>query len=174
MTTPSSCFAGERRVHIALAVADVERSKRFYRTLFGVDPVKERDRYAKFEPADPSLNLALIEVAGATTRTPAASHFGIQVKTQEAVVTATDRLAAAGLDTLVEDQTTCCYAVQDKVWVTDPDGHRWEIFVVLDDAGARAETEAACCDGSTCCETAGAVAGGAVDAGATTGACCSA
>ena len=160
ITRSTARFPGERRMHVGLAVANLDASKRFYTTLLGVGPVKERPGYAKFEPEDPSLNLALNEVTSRPPRTHAASHFGIQVKTTKAVHAAIERLGAAGLATLVEEQTVCCFAVQDKVWVTDPDGNRWETFVVLEAADPRVEADptcfegSACCDGGDCCETA--------------------
>lgn len=122
-------FATQTRIHVALESRDVERSIEFYRTLFGVGPTKVRSGYAKFEPADPPVNLSLNASAQAR---PASSHFGVQVKSTEAVQEAIARFEAAGLETEVEDQVTCCYAVQDKVWVKDPDGNAWEVFVVLE------------------------------------------
>ena len=130
MTTEGQ-FPTERRMHLGLTVAELERSVRFYETLLGVPPIKVREGYAKFEPADPSVNLSLYVVDRPTAPHPD-QHFGIQVKSTEAVKASADRLAAAGLCTVVEDGAACCYAIQDKVWATDPDGNRWEIFVLLD------------------------------------------
>jgi len=137
-------FATNTRIHVALESKDVERSVAFYRTLFGVEPTKVRPGYAKFEPADPPVNLSLNASADAR---PAASHFGVQVKSTEAVQEAIARFEAAGLPTEVEDQVTCCYAVQDKVWVKDPDGNAWEVFVVVDaDAPVHGKAqEGECC-----------------------------
>ncbi|MBI1354644.1 MAG: glyoxalase/bleomycin resistance/dioxygenase family protein [Acidobacteria bacterium] len=137
-------FAANTRVHIALDSKDVERSIAFYRILFAQEPTKVRPGYAKFEVADPALNLSLN--ASATAR-PAASHFGVQVKSSEAVAEATERFRAAGLATEIEENVTCCYAVQDKVWVKDPDGNAWEIFVVLeaDTAEHGKAQEGQCC-----------------------------
>lgn len=141
-------FPGERRVHIALAVVDLQRSRAFYETLLGVAPTKERPGYVKFEPQDPSVNLTLNEVGDANAIGKPATHYGVQVKTSEAVQDAISRLSAAGLETVVEESTTCCYAVQDKVWVADPDGNQWEVFVVLNaDAEQRKD------EGSSCCAT---------------------
>lgn len=141
-------FATASRIHFGMAVRDVERSKAFYRTLFGQDPTKVRPRYARFEVTEPPLNLALNEVGGDTGPNNPVAHFGIQVKSTVAVQDVATRLAAAGIVTDVEEQVTCCYAVQNKVWATDPDGHRWEVYVVLDDRGAsHASTQNGCCSG---------------------------
>ena len=146
-------FPGKRRVHVALGVEDLERSIAFYESMFGRPPSKVRPGYAKFEPEEPSLNLALNKHAGAVPMMFPA-HFGIQVKSTEEVAEMTGRFEAAGLSTRTEENETCCYAVQDKVWVTDPDGNGWEVFAVLDEAEAYArdaDGEEACCTNSECC-----------------------
>ncbi|MCB9594741.1 MAG: VOC family protein [Sandaracinaceae bacterium] len=149
-------FPTERRVHIGLAVRALEPAIHFYETMLGVPPIKVREGYAKFEPADPSVNLSVYVVPDPATPHPT-QHFGVQVKTPEAVKEATERLRAAGLETEVEEATACCYAVQDKVWATDPDGHKWEVFVVLDPhspvRGPR-EVQSDCCstEAPACCE----------------------
>lgn len=125
-------FVGEHRVHIGLGVRDLNRSIAFYRSLLETEPAKLRPRYAKFESTAPSLNLSLNETAGATAPVNAVAHFGIQVKSSAAVRAAARRLEAAGLRVEVEERTACCYAVQNKVWATDPDGNKWEVFVVLE------------------------------------------
>ena len=139
-------FPGNSRVHIALAVNHLQRAREFYETLLGVTPTKVRPGYVKFEPQDPSVNLTLNEVENRQLDQTFPSHFGIQVKSTNVVEEAISRLTAAGLETSVEQNTTCCYAVQDKVWVSDPDGNRWEVFVVLDaDAKQRAGNDSNCC-----------------------------
>jgi catechol 2,3-dioxygenase-like lactoylglutathione lyase family enzyme len=141
-------FATASRIHFGIAVRDLNRSRVFYRTLFGQEPTKERPRYARFEVAEPPLNLALNEVGGQTGPNNPVSHFGIQVKSTAAVQKVAARLEAAGVVTDVEQQVTCCYAVQNKVWATDPDGNRWEVYVVLDDHGAsHSSTNNSCCSG---------------------------
>ena len=140
-------FQGNSRVHVALEVANVQRSIDFYRVLFGQEPAKVRTGYAKFEPADPSVNLSLNEgVGGPLGRRGGQQHFGIQVQSTDAVVAMTLRLRAAGLATRTEEQTACCYAVQDKVWVEDPDGNPWEVFVVTQaDVNQRSPKGSSCC-----------------------------
>ncbi len=105
----------------------------------------------KFEPADPSVNFTLNERAGAREgerleRTSTAAHYGVQVKSVEEVKAMDEKFRAGGYSTEIEEQTTCCYAVQDKVWATDPDGNSWEVFVVLEaDAPQRKDPESGCC-----------------------------
>jgi catechol 2,3-dioxygenase-like lactoylglutathione lyase family enzyme len=147
-------FETNSRIHMALAVRNLERSVAFYNTLFGQGPTKTRPRYAKFEVAEPPVNLALNEVGGATGPNNPVAHFGIQLKTMAAVKDIASRLQDAGLDTNVEENVTCCYAVQNKVWAADPDGNKWEVYVVLDnDAAQHHATPSACCaDKPDCCE----------------------
>jgi catechol 2,3-dioxygenase-like lactoylglutathione lyase family enzyme len=146
-------FETDSRIHIALAVGSLERSVAFYRTLLGQGPTKARPRYAKFEVAEPPVNLALNEVGGETGPTHPVAHFGIQVKSTGAVRIVADRLRAAGLETAAEDNVKCCYAVQNKVWATDPDGNKWEVYVVLDNHAAHHHSSSACCaDKPGCCE----------------------
>lgn len=144
-------FPGERRVHIGLAVSDLRRSRAFYEALLGSPATKVRPGYVKFEPRDPSVNLSLNEVSDAKPSGGPATHYGVQVKSSRAVQEAVSRLAGAGLVTATEEKATCCYAVQDKAWATDPDGNRWEVFVVLDaDAAERKDDRSSCCaTGST-------------------------
>ena len=126
-------FATEARVHAALAVTDLEASIGFYEKLFDIAPSKLRPNYARFEVAEPPLNLALNQAPQREGR-QRHMHFGIQVKSTAAVRAADARLAEAGIDRKVEDQVSCCYAVQDKFWVADPDGNEWEIFVTTNDS----------------------------------------
>ena len=120
------------RVQLALRVADLEGSIEFYSKLFGAAPAKRRPGYANFAIAEPPLKLVLIEgAAGEPTRM---DHLGVEVETVGEVTAATTRLAAAGLATATEEDTACCYAVQDKVWVTGPGDEPWEVYVVKGDA----------------------------------------
>jgi catechol 2,3-dioxygenase-like lactoylglutathione lyase family enzyme len=139
------------RVQLALNVSDVDAAVVFYSKLFGTEPAKRRPGYANFAIADPPLKLVLLESAGAGTRGAGTlNHLGVEVASPAEVTEATTRLAAAGLATAPEDNTTCCYAVQDKVWVTDPDGAPWEVYTVLADAPAEVVTPGRVGD-STCC-----------------------
>ncbi|WST35641.1 VOC family protein [Streptomyces sp. NBC_01167] len=122
------------RVQLALRVPDLEASVAFYTKLFGTGPAKRRDGYANFAVAEPPLKLVLIEGSpGEATRM---DHLGVEVDSSEAVNAATARLGASGLETDVEQDTTCCYALQDKVWVHGPGQEPWEVYVVKADATA--------------------------------------
>ncbi|MCC5607534.1 VOC family protein [Nostoc sp. CHAB 5834] len=122
------------RVQLALNVSDIDAAVDFYSKLFGTEPAKRRPGYANFAIAQPPLKLVLIEnteVAGTL------NHLGVEVETTDEVVTTSDRLQQLGLLTRSEEQVTCCYALQDKVWVNDPDGAPWEIYKVLGDSQVR-------------------------------------
>ncbi len=119
------------KAHLALNVRSVERSLEFYRRMLGLEPAKVRPGYAKFDVQNPPLNLTLNEVPFAERG--ALSHLGIQLATTEDVLSMRRNWLDAGLDTRDEMATNCCYAVQDKTWVRDPDGNEWEAFVVLED-----------------------------------------
>ncbi|MFF0689870.1 ArsI/CadI family heavy metal resistance metalloenzyme [Streptomyces albogriseolus] len=120
------------RVQLALRVPDLSASLAFYTKLFGVEPAKLRDGYANFAIAEPPLKLVLIEgEPGTATRM---DHLGVEVDSTEAVHAATTRLSEAGLATAEENDTACCYALQDKVWVHGPGQEPWEVYVVKADA----------------------------------------
>ena len=161
------------RLQLALNVADLERSVEFYSTLFGTTPHKRRPGYANFAIAEPPLKLVLIEVPAdqrGEGTTQALNHLGIEVDSSAEVAAGADRLRAAGLAAFDERDTTCCYALQDKVWVHDPAGAPWEVYTVKDDdpangrpataslplvdAGVLASNDGACCTSATeaaCC-----------------------
>lgn len=124
------------RVQLALNVADIDSAVAFYSKLFGAEPAKRRPRYANFAIADPPLKLVLIEAAEGRGRGTAGAlnHLGVEVETPGEVRAATARLAGEGLDPEMQESTTCCYALQDKAWVDDPDGAPWEVYTVLADA----------------------------------------
>jgi catechol 2,3-dioxygenase-like lactoylglutathione lyase family enzyme len=141
------------RLQLALNVADVDQAVGFYSKLFGTEPTKRRPGYANFAIADPPLKLVLIEVgAGREKGTQGAvNHLGIEVETTDEVTAATDRLTDEGLATATEQATSCCYAVQDKVWVEDPDGAPWEIYTVLSDDADAAPFSTLASNGTACC-----------------------
>ncbi len=140
------------RVQLAINVDDVDTAVDFYSKLFDAAPAKRRDGYANFAIDSPPLKLVLIEKKGAGG---SLNHLGVEVDSTDVVVQAGDRLEAAGLVTKAEEGVTCCYATQDKVWVTDPDGAQWEVYTVLADADVMHVAEpaaTACCgDGATAC-----------------------
>jgi catechol 2,3-dioxygenase-like lactoylglutathione lyase family enzyme len=120
------------RVQLALRVSDLEASVAFYTKLFGTEPAKRRPGYANFAVAEPPLKLVLLE--GEPGRPTVLDHLGVEVETGEAVDAATNRLTDAGLITLSEENTECCYALQDKVWVRGPGDEPWEVYVVKGDS----------------------------------------
>jgi len=130
--------------HVSLNVSNVDASVAFYEKAFGVAATKRRPGYAKFDLQSPCLNLTMAEAPRTGVN---ASHFGVQVANTEDVAAAWTRFKAAGLKTLTEENTECCYALQDKVWVEDPDGNSWEVFVVKGDAPEMGKAVAAkgCC-----------------------------
>jgi len=119
------------KAHVSLYVKNSAASTEFYKKMFGIEPSKVRTGYAKFDLNDPPLNLTLnqnrFHCKGAL------SHLGIQVATTEDVLKLRDRWVGSGLLPRDEMQTNCCYALQDKAWISDPDGNEWEVFVVLKD-----------------------------------------
>jgi catechol 2,3-dioxygenase-like lactoylglutathione lyase family enzyme len=139
------------KAHVALNVRDVERSIVFYKAMLGLEPCKVRAGYAKFDVREPPLNLTLNERAE-VARGGALSHMGVQVASTADVLALGERWRAAGLKTSDEMGTNCCYAVQDKTWVTDPDGNSWEAFVVLEDN--LAESPVCCTDAAATTEAA--------------------
>jgi catechol 2,3-dioxygenase-like lactoylglutathione lyase family enzyme len=128
------------KAHLSLNVRSVAQSIEFYRKMLGIEPSKVRTGYAKFDVRNPPLNLALNEAP--VTGRGALSHLGIQVASTADVLATKQKWDDAGLSTHDEMQTSCCYAVQDKTWVRDPDGNEWEVFVVLEDNLAEST---ACC-----------------------------
>ncbi len=137
-TTPTT-----GRLQLALNVEDLEASKRFYSDLFGTEPVKERDGYVNFAIAEPPLKLILFQSSEGGT----INHLGVEVPTSAGVKAAIGRLELTEMELDVEDEVTCCYATQDKVWATAPDGERWEYYTVLSDA-EQFESDTCCADTS--------------------------
>ena len=153
------------RVQLALNVSDLDDAIVFYSKLFATTPAKVRPGYANFAVVDPPLKLVLIEDA---TQTPGTlNHLGVEVASTDEVSAAQARLADDGLATATEDQVTCCYAVQDKVWVDGPGGEPWEIYTVLEDAEMPAgQLRVTGASGAACCATRPDLAGAA------TSSCC--
>lgn len=142
------------RVQLALRVPDLEGSVAFYRRLFGVEPAKRRPGYANFEIVEPPMKLVLLEGSrdqeGDQEGDQAATvldHLGIEVESSERVTEATTRLAELGLFTQIENDTTCCYALQDKVWVHGPGKEAWEVYTVKADAPGGTTVRSAVADG---------------------------
>ena len=127
------------RIQLALNVDDIDAAVDFYSTLFNTEPAKRRPGYANFAVANPPVKLVLFENAEATGTL---NHLGVERESMDEVSTEADRLEAAGLSLAVEGDVVCCYARQDKHWVTGPDGQRWENYVVLADAHPELEGRA--------------------------------
>ncbi|WP_240422135.1 ArsI/CadI family heavy metal resistance metalloenzyme [Paenibacillus periandrae] len=133
-----------KRMHVALNCSDLPKSLDFYKAFFGAEPTKVKDNYAKFELDDPALHFSLnVRPLGVL------NHLGFQVNNTEEVLAIGDRLRESGLLLIDEMNTTCCYAVQDKVWVYDPDGNAWEIFFTKEDSEFESAGEQR--DISLCC-----------------------
>jgi len=138
------------RVQLALNVADLDAAVDFYSKLFATEPAKVRPGYANFAIAEPPLKLVLVEAHGAAGTL---NHLGVEVDDTAEVTAATRRLKDEGLATATEDEVSCCFAVQDKVWVDGPDGEPWEIYTVLADVehphgelrSTEPEADAPCC-----------------------------
>lgn len=122
------------RLQLALRVGDLDAAVDFYTTLFGSPPHKRRDGYANFALVDPPLKLVLFERDGIGAAQ--LDHLGIEVETTEEVAAAVEQYRAAGLETEVRERELCCHAVQDKLWVDGADGHRWEVYAIVDDEPA--------------------------------------
>ncbi|QWU45785.1 MULTISPECIES: ArsI/CadI family heavy metal resistance metalloenzyme [Bacillus] len=144
-----------RYAHVGINVTNLEKSIEFYEKVFGVSPVKLKTDYAKFLLETPGLNFTLNvrdEVNGNQV-----NHFGFQVDTAEEIILHKARLEKEGFFARDEMDTTCCYAVQDKFWVTDPDGNEWEFFYTKADSDVHKIEESSCCttsnevDKNSCC-----------------------
>lgn len=154
------------RVQLALNVSNIDEAVAFYSKLFATEPAKRRPGYANFAVESPPLKLVLLENPEADGRL---NHLGVEVFSSDEVGATQARLAGDGLATATEEGVTCCYAVQDKVWVDDPDGAPWEIYTVLADSetpNGELRTTAPCADSCATVETA------ADQAGATVARCC--
>jgi catechol-2,3-dioxygenase len=134
------------RLQLALNVGDLEAAVEFYSKLFATEPTKRRPGYANFAIAEPPLKLVLMENPNAIGRL---NHLGIEVESSEQVAMTSHRLQQTDLSVTPQTQSTCCYALQDKVWLTDPDGAGWEVYTVLEDSATFGQPQqtpsAACC-----------------------------
>ena len=119
------------RLQLALNVKNLATAIDYYTRLFGARPHKRRPGYANFVIDDPALKLVLFENEGASERI---NHLGVETQSQEQLDVAIERLSAAGIADRLEQDETCCYAKQDKVWSSEPDGLAWEWYRVTDDA----------------------------------------
>ena len=145
------------KAHLAVNVRDINKSIEFYKKMFGIEPSKVRTGYAKFDVQNPPLNFTLNQHD--FNERGALSHLGIQVASTGDVLAIRENWQRAGLFLRDEMQTDCCYALQDKTWVNDPDGNAWEVFVVLEDNLPETNAssvwcgEAATTVRSSCCDT---------------------
>ena len=139
------------RVQLALNVSDLDAAVEFYSVLFSTEPSKRRPGYANFAITEPPLKLVLMEtVDGRGTGVGGAlNHLGVEVGSTDDVSAASARMSEAGLETANQENVTCCHAVQDKVWVSDPDGAPWEVYTVLADAPGQADL--GCGPDQPCC-----------------------
>jgi catechol 2,3-dioxygenase-like lactoylglutathione lyase family enzyme len=136
------------RIQLALNVSDLQAAVGFYAKLFGVQPAKQRPGYANFAVTDPPLKLVLIENSG---HGGSLNHLGVEVDSTEQVDAQQARLAAEGFFTDEERGTTCCYATQDKFWVSGPDRERWEHYTVLADSDTPNGEQASSTEGTPAC-----------------------
>ena len=130
------------RVQLALNVSNLQEAIDFYGKLFGAEPAKVREGYANFAIDNPPLKLVLIEGDG---QPGTLNHLGVEVESTEQVTAAIARFSNMGMQTSVEESTTCCFAVQDKVWVQGPDAEPWEVYTVLADANVMRVVESSNC-----------------------------
>ena len=141
------------RVQLAINVAELDSAIEFYGKLFSAEPHKVRPGYANFEIDNPPLKLVLMEDG----RGGSLNHLGVEVDTTTEVVAETQRLGGLGMATEIEDGVLCCHAEQDKVWVSDPAGIRWEVYTITDDAPVAEmitlidATEPSGASGAACC-----------------------
>ena len=137
------------KAHVAIHVRDVRKSVEFYRKLFGIEASKVRTGYAKFDVFNPPLNFTLNETDAGEHG--GLSHLGIQVESTADVLAIRKQWQERGLDTRDEMKTECCYALQDKTWVRDPDGNEWEVFAVLEDNLPEKVPAKSLCCAPNCC-----------------------
>jgi catechol 2,3-dioxygenase-like lactoylglutathione lyase family enzyme len=137
-----------KRLHVHVAVDNLQNSIGFYSALFGSNPSVTKDDYAKWMLDDPRVNFA---ISARGDRVPGVDHLGIQVETDRELRALADKLKAAGETTRDQEATTCCYAQSNKAWVSDPSGVRWETFFTFGEANSYGEDEPAAAPQSGCC-----------------------
>ncbi|HSA87328.1 MAG TPA: ArsI/CadI family heavy metal resistance metalloenzyme [Nitrospira sp.] len=131
------------RPHLSLDVRSVPASVEFYQKVFGIAPQKQTHDYAKFDVSHPALNLSLVSSTG---RISAVNHLGIEVESLADIAAWKERLQKAAVIDRVEENTACCFARQDKVWFSDPDGNAWEVFFVHEQLSVTGPvSETGCC-----------------------------
>ena len=160
-----------KRLHVHVAVPDLEQSIRFYSTLFGAEPVKVKPDYAKWMLEDPRVNFAISQRG---SRSPGVDHVGVQVDSRAELDELAIRLKAAGNSTFDEEAVHCCYAQGDKTWVNDPSGVRWETFYTFGESttyGESMELEQSTA-GASCCGTPSTPEQKTAEAKATVSGCC--
>jgi predicted lactoylglutathione lyase len=131
------------KTHISLNVKNISESVEFYKKMFGAEPMKHKPDYAKFDISNPPLNLTMNQIE--FVKGGSLSHLGLQVESTQEVLDMAKRWQSNGLITLNEMQTDCCYALQDKTWVQDPDGNQWEVFTVLANTEDKDLAASSCC-----------------------------
>jgi catechol 2,3-dioxygenase-like lactoylglutathione lyase family enzyme len=136
------------RPHLSLDVRNVPASVEFYRKVFGVAPQKQTEDYAKFDLTEPALNLSLVSSTG---KVSTVNHLGIEVGSDAEMATWKQRLQEEGILEKVEEDIACCFARQDKLWFTDPDGNAWEVFTVLEQLPVKTPLKETSCCAPTCC-----------------------
>ena len=136
------------RIQLALNVDDLDEAITFYAKLFGTEPAKVKPGYANFAVAQPPIKLVLLENPG---KGGTLNHLGVEVESSEQVHAEIDRLSGAGLFTDEEIGTTCCFATQDKVWVTGPAGEKWEVYTVLEDSETFGSSPRGASEQPSCC-----------------------
>ena len=139
------------KVHVSLDVNNVEQSLNFYSTLFATEPSKVKPGYAKFDLSEPAVVLTLNERPGHVPNGP--NHLGVRVRGLEQVLATRERLVNRGYKTADEMGTTCCYALQDKIWAIDPTGYRWEVYVFHSDADKFGSSPVLAKAGTDCCSS---------------------
>ena len=137
------------KLHLSLDVKNIEESVRFYSALFDAPPTKLEPGYAKFDLDQPAINLTMQQASHCCLQ--GLSHMGLRVDSTEEVLAVKQRLNAAGIKTVDEMNTTCCHALQDKIWLTDPTGYRWEVYVFKGDAEQSDASQNQPAAASACC-----------------------